>query len=325
MIDMSKSSSSMKSQQPFSSEPRYRCPVCVSLPMEKLHLVHGDQSLVLDHCQHCGGMWFDAGEVQRLRQYPLSTLSTRIDLIRSEKRTACRACYRLIDRNVANCQYCGHSNQIDCPICQVQMQQQSTLKPTTPEPKIDAKHQKAKSDTFVRQDFENSDSQSSTLTLDVCKTCHGVWFDGNEIIDIWLNSKEVVASDTASRSSLPPNFRRAIAKRATTKHHSSTKTNAMVDVANHLGGSAIDASLPHGIEGAVKAGEAITDLSAEAIAQTPKVAGAVVETTADGLESAVDVLAQASEFMGEAAVEVTGEFAAFLVECIAAILSNLSP
>ncbi|MEL6868066.1 MAG: hypothetical protein AAFP19_26825, partial [Bacteroidota bacterium] len=66
------------------------------------------------------------------------------------------------------------------------------------------------------------------------------------------------------------------------------------------------------------------ELSGEAIAQTPEVAGAVVETTAAGIESAVEVLAQASEFMGEAAIEVTGEFAAFLVECLAGILSNLS-
>lgn len=320
MIDSSKVSSSMQSQ--LSSEPRYHCPVCVSLPMKKLHLVHGDQSLVLDHCQHCGGMWFDAGEVQKLRQYPLSTLSTRIALTRPEKRTACRSCYRLIDRNVSECQYCGHPNQIDCPICQVSMHQKKVLKSVTAEPKDGVKHQEARNNRGIGQRAENPDAQSASLTLDICHQCHGVWFDANEILDIWLNSKAIFASNTDALSNLPPAFRTVMSKRSAAKHHSST--NGMADITNHLGGSMFDAAAPYGVESMVKGGEAIAEISAEAIAQTPEVSGAVVETTAAGIESAGEALAQAGEFMGEAAVEVTGEFAAFLVECIAGILSNLS-
>ena len=51
------------------SETRWPCPVCLGVKMEKTVVGKGEggpDSLTLDHCARCGGMWFELGEVQRL-------------------------------------------------------------------------------------------------------------------------------------------------------------------------------------------------------------------------------------------------------------------
>ena len=48
--------------------------------MVKLQLSHDDQSLLLDSCQRCGGLWFDAGEVAQLSHCSPSLLESHIRL-----------------------------------------------------------------------------------------------------------------------------------------------------------------------------------------------------------------------------------------------------
>ena len=43
------------------------CPRCVDYPMRRFHYNAAAQ-LELDECLNCGGIWFDAGELERLRE-----------------------------------------------------------------------------------------------------------------------------------------------------------------------------------------------------------------------------------------------------------------
>jgi Zn-finger nucleic acid-binding protein len=131
-------------------EPRYPCPVCLGSHMEKTRVGDG-QELELDHCRRCGGVWFELGEVQRLRRHRPEVLWDRVSTHPSDSRTLCHACHAPIDRNVHDCPSCGSRNTIDCPVCQ---------RPLEPQTYQDVR-------------------------LDACKSCRGVWFDHAELAAIW--------------------------------------------------------------------------------------------------------------------------------------------
>lgn len=136
------------------SETRWPCPVCLGVKMEKASLAAGrggDGPLTLDHCARCGGMWFELGEVQRLRAERPESLWARIPARDERHRAQCHACRAFIDRDQPRCGTCGVKTRLHCPTCDTVMLQ-------------------------VRQ---------SDLTLDVCKRCKGVWFDHHELEAIW--------------------------------------------------------------------------------------------------------------------------------------------
>ena len=131
-------------------EPRYPCPVCLGTHMEKARL--GDaQELELDHCRRCGGVWFELGEVQRLRRHTPEALWHHVSTQPPDSRSLCHSCHAPIDRNAHDCPSCGSRNTIDCPVCQ---------RPLVP------------------QTFQN-------VRLDACRSCRGVWFDHAELEAIW--------------------------------------------------------------------------------------------------------------------------------------------
>jgi Zn-finger nucleic acid-binding protein len=118
--------------------------------MEKTRVGDG-QDLELDHCRRCGGVWFELGEVQRLRRHRPDVLWDRVSPHPSDSRTLCHACHAPIDRNAHDCPSCGSRNTIDCPVCQ------HPLEPQT---------------------YQH-------VRLDACKSCRGVWFDRAELAAIW--------------------------------------------------------------------------------------------------------------------------------------------
>ena len=137
------------------SETRWPCPVCLGVKMEKTSLGTGagDASgpLTLDHCARCGGMWFELGEVQRLRSERPESLWARIPAREERHRAQCHTCRAFVDRDAPKCAACGAKTRLSCPACDTRMLQVS----------------------------------SSSLTLDVCKRCKGVWFDHHELEAIW--------------------------------------------------------------------------------------------------------------------------------------------
>ncbi|WP_419857470.1 zf-TFIIB domain-containing protein [Candidatus Palauibacter irciniicola] len=137
------------------TETRWPCPVCLGTRMEKTSLGAGAGDaagpLTLDHCGRCGGMWFEFGEVQRLRSERPESLWARIPAREERHRAQCHACRAFVDRDAPKCAACGAKTRLNCPACDTRMLQ-------------------------VRQ---------SSLTLDVCKRCKGVWFDHHELEAIW--------------------------------------------------------------------------------------------------------------------------------------------
>ena len=131
-------------------EIRLPCPTCLGVTMEKLKPVKGDD-LVLDYCRRCGGVWFDAGEVAMLRNLHPKGIGRTIELRESAFRMPCHSCHAVMDRNEATCPACGWKNILSCPTCE--------------------------------KSLERVDRDG--MTLDVCRSCRGVWFDNHELAEIW--------------------------------------------------------------------------------------------------------------------------------------------
>ncbi len=146
------------------SEPRWPCPVCLGVKMEKATVATRSDDdageLTLDHCPRCGGMWFELGEVQRLRSEPPASLWTHVPARAERHRAQCHACRAFLDRDEPKCGACGARARLNCPACDTRM-------------------------LWARR---------SELTLDVCKQCKGVWFDHHELEAIWeLKRDQLIA------------------------------------------------------------------------------------------------------------------------------------
>jgi Zn-finger nucleic acid-binding protein len=116
-------------------------------------------ALVLDHCRRCGGVWFDGGELVRLRARPAGELWKRVTTAPVSSRVSCHSCYTPMHRNMDECPTCGWRNRIDCPACDVTMERE------------------------VRR---------AGLVADSCGGCGGVWLDHAELAMVWSAAFAVV-------------------------------------------------------------------------------------------------------------------------------------
>lgn len=143
------------------SKSSYNCPVCLGLKMKKLKLPKKGP-LVLDFCRSCGGVWFDYGEVEKLRSLHSKSSAFFISKIKPSRETFrmnCHSCFSFIDRNTLTCSKCGWKNILDCPVCQKPMK-------------------------VIRQ---------FSLQTDYCMACKGVWFDNKELSEIWNGQLDKIA------------------------------------------------------------------------------------------------------------------------------------
>lgn len=153
----------------MSMQTRHPCPVCLGVKLENVTLPladdapvlarreHGD--LVLDHCARCGGVWFEAGEVQRLRRVDASELWKRIVRREGVHTSICHSCRAPLSRSDEKCGVCDWRVELDCPVCERPM-------------KISAQ---------------------GDMRLDFCPHCRGVWFDHDELAGIWRMEVDAVA------------------------------------------------------------------------------------------------------------------------------------
>lgn len=137
---------------------RYPCPVCLGVQMTKLR-PDAKLGLELDHCERCGGIWFDQGEVDQLRRSTPRAVATTVKMGDKAWAMQCHSCHAVMSRNLGKCPACGWKNVLLCPLCQ---------KPLAP---------------VLREG----------LKLDVCRSCHGAWFDNVELAEIWNRSVTAVA------------------------------------------------------------------------------------------------------------------------------------
>ena len=137
---------------------RYPCPVCLGVQMAKLR-PDPSQSLELDHCERCGGVWFDAGEVDLLRATKTRAVATTVKISDKAWRMQCHSCQASMSRADERCAACGWKAVLLCPVCQQAL-------------------------ATVSRDG---------LRIDVCRRCRGAWFDNVELAEIWNRSVTAVA------------------------------------------------------------------------------------------------------------------------------------
>ncbi len=128
----------------------YDCPVCEAVQLQKLSPSE-ELELVLDYCDDCGGMWFDAGEVRQLHLCSPEVLSGRITMKKQLHTVECSKCGFPMTRATAACGACGRENILDCPGCGSELER----------------------------------VQSENFTVDVCRACRGVWFDNLDLSQVW--------------------------------------------------------------------------------------------------------------------------------------------
>ena len=146
-------------------EGRYDCPVCLGTKMHKVK-IGINNTLILDLCRRCGGIWFDFGEIQQLRNLRSNVLFEKIELNKETFKMQCHSCHSLMGRNASKCYECGWQNIIECPICSKDMKVET-----------------------IRN-----------LHLDYCQACKGVWFDNIELAEIWNEKLDIHAEHHFSSS-----------------------------------------------------------------------------------------------------------------------------
>ncbi|MBR9990482.1 MAG: zf-TFIIB domain-containing protein [Gemmatimonadetes bacterium] len=170
-------------------ETRYPCPVCLGAKMEKVRLPvksltgtgappggkrHTAQAaaeaqspiLTLDHCPRCGGVWFEAGEVQHLRRVDPTLLWHQIVQREGVHMMQCHSCRTHIPRTADACPACRWHVELDCPVC----------------------------DSPMRV------SAQTGMQLDFCAHCRGVWFDHDELTEVWKMEVDALVKRRGSRA-----------------------------------------------------------------------------------------------------------------------------
>lgn len=140
---------------------RFACPVCLGAALVPFR-PDPKQPLELDACGRCGGVWFDAGELPRLRTLRPESLWRAVELRPDAFRMKCHECHASFDRNQKTCPACGWENRLRCPSCKAKL-------------------------TVVEQ---------GGLRLDACTTCRGVWFDNVELAAVWNGQVDALAQRT---------------------------------------------------------------------------------------------------------------------------------
>lgn len=141
------------------------CPVCpgVSLTARR---VTPNSRFQLDHCERCGGVWFDRGETTQLRRHLPRTLWAVITRSPAVHTIACRSCDSRFPRHADECPACSWRVVLDCPVCDRPMVRDS----------------------------------SSGVKLDGCRTCRGAWFDNVELEGIWKAQAALAVAPVAVRA-----------------------------------------------------------------------------------------------------------------------------
>src|SRR5437016_85472 len=83
-------------------ETRLPCPVCLVM-MDKAQVKGRSGFLTLDHCQRCGGVWFERGEVQALASREPAALWAEVAPRADIPNPPCHSCRSPLDRDAETC------------------------------------------------------------------------------------------------------------------------------------------------------------------------------------------------------------------------------
>lgn len=268
-------------------EPRYNCPVCQGLPMQKLKITRRDKGvfLTLDCCQRCGGVWFDKDEVQLSQQITSPNIRQRITQKPKTRLSHCHSCNALIDRNLDQCTDCGWHNRIACPVCQKTLQRK----------------------------------QHQQLTLDICHSCKGIWFDQADLLALWSTPLNRLSNSSDQKVTSTITLQKS-------RDHSDDGVVQAVGDALLEGGlnsmvHGADMIIEPGLQAIGKTVSSATQGSVQVLTSTPEVAGGVVESLAEITSSVVEAVVE-SEIV-TIIFEVTGEVAGGMVEGLSEVIAGL--
>ena len=118
---------------------------CLNCHSEMLELTEGE--ILYDRCSQCGSHWFDRDELLTLINAPELELSSEGLARRLQLPQRCRWCDTLYPPGTTACEPCGRPIEHPCPRDQQLMYVVPVL----------------------------------GIEIDVCATCGGVWFDGQEL------------------------------------------------------------------------------------------------------------------------------------------------
>ncbi|MEM9485658.1 MAG: zf-TFIIB domain-containing protein [Cyanobacteria bacterium P01_F01_bin.116] len=278
---------------PKTIEPRYNCPVCLGLPMQKLQITQKERGvfITLDYCKRCGGVWFDKDEVKLSQQIRSSKVRQYIIQKPRQWMIHCHECNTPMDRNSENCGNCGWRNQINCPVCKKQLQRK----------------------------------QRNHLTLDVCHSCEGVWFDQTELTSLWDQARPTNANDLPTDQE-PEKQQLRANKNPSYSSGTYSEVNAIGEVVGHtIGEGSLDVVTQGGADLAQYmvhvTGNTIKG-SAQVVSNAPEVAGGVTESLAEVAGTALNSVGELPE-LAIGMIEVTGEIAASMTEVLAEVLAGL--
>ncbi|MEL7506526.1 MAG: zf-TFIIB domain-containing protein [Cyanobacteria bacterium J06554_1] len=255
-----------------STEPPYDCPVCTGLPMQKLKITrqHEEVFLTLDCCHRCGGVWFDEGEVQLSQKIQSPKVRQHISQKLRPWMIHCQNCNTLMDRNLEHCGTCGWHNRINCPVCTKVLERK----------------------------------RHKGLTLDICHSCHGVWFDQTELATLWKHSHP---EPTQS------------ARKQPTANQPKTGEAPISPGANYTGVDLVSDTVA----------QVIVEGSLDAVTQENNTLFVATDLVQGTVESLARITGAALESVGElpelatVILEVTGEIAGSMTEGLAEVIADL--
>lgn len=109
-------------------------------------ITHDYRGVEIDRCPMCNAYWFDQGELLEVLQLKRDSLMTDALRARLELPRTCRWCDTIYPMNVDHCDMCDRPLGHRCP----------------------------------RDTSEMMIVDESGVELDICPSCFGLWFDGNE-------------------------------------------------------------------------------------------------------------------------------------------------
>ena len=177
------------------------------------------------------------------------------------------------------CGTCGWQNQISCPVCDKALQRK----------------------------------QHGQLTLDVCHSCQGIWFDQAELVSLWNDSSTNLSHPSKHTSDLPQQSNSGVV----------SETARQIAVEGGLNSIAYGAEVvvEPGFELMAKTASTAAQGSVKVLANTPETAGSVVESLVEVTGSALEILTDSETIT--VILEASGEIAGGVVEILATAIAGL--
>lgn len=185
------------------AKPGITCPQCAARMKEIQYIP--EKNLMVDHCEVCGGVWLDGGELAEAKAIADGQDTRKVRLLRAvwdmraqargEVTLRCPKCEKMSVNAFTTsegveldfCSLCGGSwfeegeladtceIEVDIPDLATAL---ATARPT------EYKCPKCKTEGLVELEYSQIELESGKLMVDYCKACKGIWVDKSEMVQL---------------------------------------------------------------------------------------------------------------------------------------------